>query len=205
MADIRAIASVTHAVVDQLRSSYDPADFNNTPAEFRIYTPADFANPMQSGVSLFLYRVFFHGSSRTPAGRLVAEGRRKSTLPLELHFLLTVWSNDATFQHILVAWMMRVLEDSPLLPSGVLNARFPAFGSDESIEVTVAELPTEDMLRLWEALDTSVFQLSVPYLARVLAVESEQLDRISAQTVESRGQQLGRLLQSDEANSGQGS
>lgn len=200
MANTQAIAAVTSAITDLLRSSYQPARFNGVAAEFEPYTSTDFQNPMQTGVSCFLYRVFFHGSSRTPAGRLTADGRRKTTLPLELHLLLTVWSPDAIFQQRLAGWMMRVLEDHPLLPAGLLNARMPgAFRPDETVEITIAELSTEDLLRIWETLDTAVFQLSIPYLVRVLAIESVQTEGEGVPSVAERVQSFGRLPGDDEA------
>lgn len=175
MADFRAIHATTEAVIELLRSSYRQDDFNNT-LEFRVFTSRDFATPLTNGVSLFLYRIFPHGSSRTPAGPLGRDGRRlQSRLPLELHFLLTAWGQQPSLQHAIAGWMMRTLEDNALLPTGLLNAAAPgSFGSNETLEVAVAELATEDLMRIWEALDTQVYQLSVPYLARVLAIDSAE-------------------------------
>lgn len=175
MADFRGIHAATEAVVDLLRSSYDQDDFNNT-LEFRVFTSRDFATPISNGVSLFLYRIFPHGSSRTPAGPIGTDGRRLQTrLPLELHFLLTVWGQQASLQHSIAGWLMRTLEDNALLPTGLLNAAAPGtFRSHETLEIAVAELATEDLMRIWEALDTSVYQLSIPYLARVLSIDSRE-------------------------------
>lgn len=175
MADPRSIHAVSEAVVELLRSSYRPEDFDNE-LEFRVFTPRDFADPMANGVSLFLYRIFPHGTSRTPAGRLLPNGRRRQTqLPLECHFLLTVWAREASLQHQVAGWLMRTVEDHSILPASLLNTRVPgSFRPDETVEIALGDLRTEDLFRLWEALDTSVYQLSIPYLARVIYVESSQ-------------------------------
>ena len=72
---------------------------------------------------------------------------------------------------------MRVLENNPTLPAALLNAYQPGvFHDDESVEVTLAELTTEDLFHIWEVMINHVYQLSVPYVARVVQIESEELD-----------------------------
>lgn len=173
MADFRAIRSVSEAVVLLLQESYRPEDFS-TELEFRVFTSRDFATPPANGASLFVYRIYPHGSWRTPAGRIGPTGHRDSTqLPVELHFLITVWGGEASLQHSLAGWVMRTLEDTPLLPAGFLNAAVPGvFRDDESVEIALAELSNEDMLRIWEVLGLRVYQLCIPYVARVLNIES---------------------------------
>jgi hypothetical protein len=129
---------------------------------------------LENGVSLFVYRVFPHGTNRSPAGRRGSDGQRlPAALPLELHFLLTIWGKDASLQNSLCGWVMRTLEDYPTLPNGVLNAVTPGvFRPEESIDVCLAELPTEDLFRIWDVLGQNVYQLSIPYVARVLMIES---------------------------------
>jgi hypothetical protein len=176
VADFRAIQAVGEAVVNLLRSSYRPEDFN-TELEFRTFTARDFGqNVIQNGVSFFLYRIFPFGVHRAPAGRVDAQGRKlQSLLPLEVHFILTVWAQEASLQHAIAGWAMRMLEDSPILTSGVLNgAAEGSFRSDEFVEIGLAELSNEDLLRIWEFLALNVYQLSIPYLARPIRIESIQ-------------------------------
>jgi Pvc16 N-terminal domain len=170
----RAIDAVCQAVVDLLRDAYDPAAFNQD-LEFRVYSSANFSQHMTAGVSLFLYRAFINGTHRIPGGRMTAEGKRAQTqLPLDLHFLLTPWGKDASTQNAIAGWMMRTLEDLPILPSGLLNRRIPGvFRADESVEVIIGELATEDLFHLWELIGNNSYRLSVPYLARNVRIESE--------------------------------
>jgi hypothetical protein len=40
--------------------------------------------------------------------------------------------------------------------------------------VVLGELTTEDLFRIWEVMINHVYQLSVPYVARVIQIESTQ-------------------------------
>lgn len=179
MADYRAIFVTCEAIIRLLRSSAQQENFNNE-LEFRVYMAKDFAQPMNSGVSLFLYRILPNGSHRIPAGRSGPGGRRfRSQLPLDLHFILTVWGQNASLQHTLAGWMMRVMEDTPILPSGLLDVvAGGVFQAAETVEVSLAELTNEDMLRLWDVLvPTDIYQLSVPYVARNIWIESSRSEQ----------------------------
>lgn len=200
MADHRAIMAVAESVVNLLRSSYRPADFN-VDLEFRTFTARDFStNAIANGVSLFLYRVFPFGTVRTPPGRLDSLGRRlRGPLPVELHFLLTVWAKEASLQHAILGWMMRTLEDSPILPAGALNAAAEgSFRADELVDVSLAELTNEDLLRIWEVLGLHVYQVSVPYIARAVLIESVHRRAATGGPVQERAQDVG-VLQMPEA------
>lgn len=173
MADYRAVATVTESVLQLLRSHYEPADFDRE-LEFKVFTAQDFRKPLEAGVSLFLYRIFPNGVQRTPPGRPRPDNRPAAALlPLDLHLLLTVWGREASLQHTIAGWMMRVLEDHPIFPAALLNAVNPGvFRPDETVELSLTELTNEDLLRIWDTLVQNVYQLSVPYVARVVRIES---------------------------------
>jgi hypothetical protein len=175
LADTRAIEAVCNSVVDVLRDSYDPAQLDQD-LEFRVYSASNFRQHMTAGVSLFLYRIFIDGAHRNPGGRRLADGSRADAqLPLDLHFLLTTWGKDASTQYAIAGWMMRVLDDTPVLPAGLLNRRTPAiFHDDEAVEIVAGEIATEDLMRLWELIGPGSYQLSVPYVARNVRIESER-------------------------------
>lgn len=178
MADYRAVPAVTEAVIELLQSRFQaaPQYFNNE-LEFQIYLAKDFSQPMAAGVSLFLYRIYPNGTLRSPRGRPGPEGQQyRNQLPLDLHFILTAWAQDPSLQHLIAGWMMRMIEDTPILPPGLLNQRYPGlFSADEAVVITPAELSMEELLRMWEVIITNVYQLSVPYVARYVKVESELL------------------------------
>ena len=96
-------------------------------------------------------------------------------LPLDLHFLITAWAKDASLQHAIAAWMMRILEDIPSLPPGLLNHRFSnTFRNDETVEIVLTELTTEELFRIWEVIVNNAYQISVPYAACNVRIESMQ-------------------------------
>jgi hypothetical protein len=174
MASHRAIAATCEAIVRVLRSSYTPAQFGGAGLDFQVYVADDFRSPMDAGVSLFLYRIYHNGTNRTPAGRVLPDGRQqRRQLPVDLHFLLTAWAPRASLQHEIAGWMMRVMEDTPTLPAALLNTyQSDVFHDDEGVEVALTTLSVDDMFHIWDVMIQHVYQLSVPYVARMLQIES---------------------------------
>lgn len=187
MADYRAISAVTEGVLQLLRSSYRVEDFDQE-LEFKVFTAKDFAQPLSAGVSLFLYRIVPSGVGRTPPAGMRTDGSRAETLlPLDLQFMLTVWGRDASLQHAIAGWMMRVLEDHPIFPAAILNAVVPgSFRPEETVEICLSELTNEDLLRMWETLVQNVYQLSVPYVARIVRIESTRTLEVGGGLVQRR-------------------
>lgn len=196
MADFHAIHAASAAILRLLRANYREDEFNQQ-LRFELYTSANFDNPMEAGVSVFLYRIYHNGSHRTPAGRRGADGRRADTkLPLELHYLLTAWSNDAALQHTIAAWMMRTLEDHPTLTAAMLNEVVPgSFHPEETLDLVLTELTNEDLLRAWETMTDKRFQLSVPYAARIVHLDSPRsLPEAAREVQERRSRYTDRVL-----------
>jgi hypothetical protein len=188
--------AVGEAIVTLLRTAYRPSDFA-VDLEFRTVTARDVAtSQITAGVSFLLYRIIPNGAHRTPPGRLDPHGpRRQTQLPVDLHYLMTVWGAEASLQHAIAGWAMRMLEDTPLIPSALLNATAPgSFRAEEVVELGLAELSNEDLLRIWEVLGTNTYQLSVPYLARVVRIESLQpMPEPGGRRVQERAQDVGVL------------
>ena len=180
MASFQAIPAVCEAVLALLQANYSPEDFNSE-LEFKAYQATDFSQEsITAGVSLFLYRIFPDGTRRSPTGRIGPNGHRyRPKLPVDLHFLLTAWGRHASLQYAIASWMMRTLEDTPILPVGLLNSvASDVFDPDETIELVLAELSNEDMFRIWDTLTEKVYQLSVPYIARNVRIESTRVQTL---------------------------
>lgn len=175
MADYRGIEAVSNAIVHLLRVTYQSSDFGNE-LQFQVYVHENFTQPMSAGISVFLYRVVPNGMHRIPAGRTGPGGRRFETrLPLDLHYLLTVWARDASLEHRVMGWMMRTIEDTPILPFGLIESVSPGiFQPDEAVDLVLGELPNEDLFRIWDTLGQSNYHLSVPYVARNVRIESRR-------------------------------
>jgi hypothetical protein len=110
---------------------------------------------MDAGVSFFLYRIYPNGTHRAPSGRTTPEGQRYRTqLAVDLHFLLTAWAKDASLQHTIAGWMMRILEDTPSLPTGLLNHKIPnVFHLDETMEEAPEEPQPQPLFLQRQATD----------------------------------------------------
>ncbi len=176
MANYRAVTTVCEAVIYLLKTSHNPEQFSDSPLDFRVGLPRE-ADPMSSGVSLSLYRIYPNSNPRTPAGRIESDGRRYRTqLPVDLHFFLTAWGKDASLQHTIAGWMMRTMEDNPILPANVLNSvGQDVFKADEAVEIHIAELSNDELFRIWEKMTDMPYHLSIPYAARNVRIESDHL------------------------------
>jgi len=174
MASDRAIATVGRAIVG-LMKDHCRADLARG-ADFELYGPQNFDNPMGYGVSLMLYRIAINASPRNRPPRMTATGNKmRPSLPLDLHYLLTVWASAVDTQHLMLGWAMRFLEDRGVLPAGVLNAydaEPDTFGAGEGVELICDPLGLQDYLQIWDKLKTRM-PLSVSYVARMVLLDSK--------------------------------
>jgi hypothetical protein len=172
VATYHAIAATSLAILGLLERACPKPEFDG--AQFALYRVNDFQNPMDEGISLYLYRVS-NSSRRNLPPRLGPQGQHyRPPLPLDLYYLLTTWGKTAAKQQRLLGWCMRELEDTAILPSGLLNHYVPeseTFRPDESVELVFDPLSLQDMANLWEPLKPHL-QASATYVARMLAIES---------------------------------
>ena len=140
-----------------------------------MFVAADFKTVSTStnGVSLFLYRAYVNANQRAAQGRDPGTGKlTRPPLPLELHFFLTTWAKTASAQHNMLGWTMRTLEDFPTLSSSFLNQTGSGtFRMDETVEIVPGQLTNEELMRIWEDLQVP-YQLSIPYVARIIRIDS---------------------------------
>ena len=195
MADFRAIEAVSESLLHLLRLSYQPDDFDQNELQFEVYNAQGFAQPMAAGVSLFLYRIIPNGMHRIPPGRRTPDGRQLQTrLPVDLHFLATVWARDVSLQHRIAGWLLRTFEDTPILPTGLMETAAPGiFQPDETVEILLDQLTTEDLMRIWDAMPEIDYQLSIPYIARNVQIASRQTIS-SGPPVQERALDMGRRV-----------
>jgi hypothetical protein len=174
MATYHAIDAACAAIVQMLKQLWLRNPLNEKDLQFAVYRTADFEQPMDVGISLFLYRVTVNSVQRTPPARLGLQGAPgRSQLPLELHFLMTPWAQDSSLEQHILGWMMRTLEDYPILPAGLLNMVVSdVFDADETVEIVFGQLSNEEMFRIWDVLPCK-YQISVPYTARIVRIASE--------------------------------
>jgi hypothetical protein len=90
-------------------------------------------------------------------------------------------------QHRLLAWAMRTLDDTPILPVGLLNSVGPeseTFHPEEAVELVFEPLSLQDMGVIWDHVKPKV-GLSATYVARLVSIES-QVEMIQAREVQTR-------------------
>lgn len=174
MSTFRAIEATCGAVVGLLRATV-PSGLSRSPLQFAVLTGHGYRAGLAAGVSLLLHRVQVEPVDRAPERSDPPEERGRA-LPVRLEFLLTAWAPDAALQHALAGWMMCAMEDHPVLTADLLNRRSaadsPAFRPEESVELSISALSTDELLRLLTLLGQDGSALSIPYQARGLHLES---------------------------------
>jgi hypothetical protein len=187
-----AIAAVGNAMLALLRDARPGSDFASV--QFALQQTDDLQKTLQGeGIGLYLYRVTINGARRNLPPRVDASGRRyRPSLPLDLYYLLVPWAASAESQQLLLAWAMRVLEDTPILPAGLLNHHGPehdVFAAHEAVELICEPLSIPDMASLWDVVKPNV--LAVSYVARLVAIDSD-LEIADAPLVRQRGFDSGK-------------
>jgi hypothetical protein len=172
MATYPAIAATSEAILGLLRSAAVGSEFDGV--TFDHYQSGDFESPMTVGVSLYLYRVSVSPNRNLPP-RLGRDGRRyRPPLPVDLHYLVIAWADDAIKQQRLLGFAVRTLEDTPILPAGVLNQHGPetdVFRPEETVELVWEALSVQDISEIWDVAQTKE-QPSATYVARMVEIES---------------------------------
>ncbi|MFE9690615.1 DUF4255 domain-containing protein [Micromonospora sp. NPDC005806] len=172
MATYQAIGSVAEAVRRLLEHSWTE-DAGGLNPRFEVYHRTDFDEPMATGVSIFVYQVGLDAIQRTLPP---PDPRHRRPLPICVSLMLTAWAKNAPAEHTLLGWAMRAIADNPVLSSGFLNAAVPdVFRPEETVELVAAQLTNDEVFQLWQAMPISL-QLSMPYQARVVRIESAILE-----------------------------
>jgi hypothetical protein len=178
MASFHAIAATARSLERLLNAAYDADEpiagsttravvvrsdeFDLSIADSPITFPA---------LSIFLYRVTVDAATRaSSAAGSQADGR--SHLPLNLHFLLTAWADNAEFEHLVLGRTIQALEDDPVL-TGPLLVPSATWAEHEVVQVVPDETALDDVLRTFDALEAG-FRLSVGYVARVVRLDGHE-------------------------------
>jgi hypothetical protein len=177
MSDFTGIAGVCLSIQQLLSTNFAQSEpLPGTPTRVVIARAADLVHADSGGVSeptlaLFASRIVVNNSMRTTRGGFGTQDGR-SFLPINVHFLLIPFANNAESEYRIVGRAVECLETNPVL-SGTMLAQGTAWTSDEAIQVVVEDLSQELMVHLLEAIGAP-FRLAIPYLARGLRLESAQ-------------------------------
>lgn len=127
-------------------------------------------------LSIFFYRVDFNKTMRA-ACSAVSHFDGRSHLPLDLHFLITAWGDNAEHEQRILGAAMECLETTPILSGPLLHPDpLASWRPGEAVQVMLEEVGTEAVMRTFDSLPTD-YKLSVPYLARVVRLDGRQQHR----------------------------
>jgi hypothetical protein len=192
MANVWAIHSVGNSVVTFLRNSYpQQIDGQDMPAcSFELVSGGQLAGEIDetTRITLYLYRITLDEHSRQTR-RGGASSSRPAPLHLDLHYLLTAWAANPLDEQVPMAWAMRQLHQVPMLDLANLSPD-GGWERDEVVQILPTELSTEDVMRIWDALDPA-YRLSTSYVARVVRLDPDE-DVAEFQTVVARRLALGQ-------------
>jgi hypothetical protein len=178
LANIAAIRSVGTSLVAYLNNAYRDAPFPaglTKPECTFVLTSIGGVRSAQGPSSeaavrviILLYRTGMNQHLRN-AGRMTATGATTVPLSVDLHYLVSFWAQSAENEQLVLAWTLRQLHDVPVLDSSILG-RDAAWAADEIIQIIPEEIPTEEMMRIWDTLEPD-YRLSVSYIARVVRID----------------------------------
>jgi hypothetical protein len=195
MARPYALAATGQTIIGLLSSACPRVEFPT--AQFELYQSQNFKSPMEEGISLYLHRITPANNVRNLPPRVAPDGRRyRQAVSVDLHYLLTAWGKDSVKQQRLLGWAIRTLEDTAIMPAGVLNQHGPEtdiFRPTESVDLIMEDISIQDLLNIWEVAKHHI-QPSVGYAARMIGLESE-LETEEFAMVQTRRFQGGQLVE----------
>jgi Pvc16 N-terminal domain len=194
MAAPYAIAAVGQGILAVLAAARPAPEFSG--ALFELYHAKNFLSPMNEGISLYLHRITPGSNVRNLQPRVVPDGRRfRPSVPVDLHYLLIPWAQDAFKQQRLLGWAIRVLEDTRILHASLLNQHGPEpdlFAPTESVDLLMQTLSLADLHAIWEVTKPNM-QPSVGYVVRSLLLDSP-VEFVEADLVQTRDFGMGTVV-----------
>jgi hypothetical protein len=198
-----AIASVTAVMKDLLNNGLIDHNLADTVGNVDVSALAPdrvdqiLANKESSRLNLFLYQVTPNTGWRNASlPSRDARGERVSNPPLalDLHYLLTAYGAFDLHAEILLGYGMQLLHETPVLTRNAIRTALalpPVVGSGglptelqslatseladqiEMVKITPETLNTEEISRLWTALQAH-YRPTAAYQATVVLIESKQ-------------------------------
>ena len=141
----RVLQAVCQGIAFFLRQSVDPGTENFI--RWSVYGTIDFNRAAQGEVSLYLHRISQLGDT------------------LELHLLMSFWTESADSAHLMAGLAMQRIEQEPVIPPGFIRAGVP-------LQVKLRR-SDEDPRQVWKMVTDRSLQLSLAYIATVSAAPGE--------------------------------
>ena len=184
MANHYAVATVT-ATLQQLLDHAVSADVAGASATL-VSPDGPAAGAPDPGVNVFLYQVTPNAAWRNedlPTRTVGGAPARRPRTALDLHYLLTFYGDDASFEpQRVLASAIRVLHARPVLSRPQIEAATAAFPvlapSDlaadvERVKLTQLPLSLEELSKLWSVFFQTTYRLSVAYRGTAVLLEAD--------------------------------
>jgi hypothetical protein len=134
----------------------------------------DFARTGDAGeiparaVAVFLYSIEVNKVMRA-AWSGVGSFDGQAHLPIDLHYLLIPFAENAEFEQQILGRTMQCLECTPSL-SGPLLYPTAEWAPNEAVHLTVEDRDVDSVLRTFDSLAVD-YRLAVPYVARIVRID----------------------------------
>jgi hypothetical protein len=172
MANVAALYSVGNSIAKFLQNTYPTELSQDFSCQFRLVSSTEIATEekteLDKTVSIFLHRVTVNENFRA-AGKLPDTVTKQPVVFLDLHYLITYWGTSAQAEQTILGWTLQQLQSNSVLDSSVLSSD-GGWDPTESIQLVLADLSLEDILKIWDALGPK-YRLSIAYIARVVRID----------------------------------
>ena len=152
---------------------------NELPTKAVLVRSEDFARPSDAGeiparaLAVFLYSIEVNKVMRA-AWSGVGSFDGQAHLPIDLHFLLIPFAENAEFEAQILGRAMQCIECTPSM-SGPLLYPTADWAPNEAVHLMVEDLPIDSVLRTFDSLAVD-YRLAVPYLARVVRIDGRLVE-----------------------------
>ncbi len=179
MANFTSIASTGKSIERLLTLAFadPPVPVQNKTTKAYLVRSEDFDRHSLStiivrpGLSIFLYRVDFNKTMRAAWSGVTAQDGIPH-LPLDLHFLLTPWGDNAEAEGAILGRAMQALDSTPIL-SGPLLHQSGDWAPNDAVHLLMDEISTEAVMRTFDSLAAD-YRISVPYIARMVRLDARK-------------------------------
>lgn len=175
MANVFATHSVSNSLMTYLSNAYPEPLRTNQPFDFRVISSGELAEGPEprNTVTLFLFRITQNEHLRTH--KLPTDPPQANPpLSVDLHYLLTVWADNALAEQTVTSWAMRELQMHPVMDSSALSPE-AGWGPADVVQFIPAELTNEELMRVWDLLQPK-YHLSLSYIARVIRIDTDSVN-----------------------------
>jgi hypothetical protein len=174
-----AIAATSEAIRSLLERAAPASEIAPTPHAEHL-TPVELQTAPGEGtdvtIGVYLHRVAVSATRSNAGPRTLLDGTRvRPGIPLDLHYLIVPRASDPLMQQLVLGWAVRILDETPILPAGLLNSHQrgrTVFDPAESVEFVWQILTQQELFDIWEVAKTNQ-QPCAAYVARAVTIFSK--------------------------------